>query len=128
MNYAYKGYDVGKDNVLTNGVHQKEAPINGDWNTLKKDTNNLITSIENSIEDVIDSDNEKVKGYKSSLNYLLGNLKNFKGKIDTKSGIVKSDDDDYTDFLENRYYLEKEKSELSVLCSTVNVLKMTEEL
>lgn len=128
MNYAYKGYDVEKDNVLTNGVHQKEVPINGDWNTLKKDTSNLITTIEKSIEDVIDGDNEKVKGYKSSLNYLLGNLKNFKGKIDTKSGIVKSDDDDYTDFLENRYYLEKEKSELSVLCSTVNVLKLTEEL
>ncbi len=128
MKYAYKGYDVEKDNVLTNGVHQKEVPINGDWNTLKKDTNNLITSIENSIENVIDGDNEKVKGYKSSLNYLLGNLKNFKGKIDTKSGIVKSDDDDYTDFLENRYYLEKEKSELSVLCNTVNVLKLTEEL
>lgn len=128
MNYAYKGYGVEKDNILTNGVHQKESPINGDWNTLKEDTVNLIASIENSIETVIEGDNEKVKGYKSSLNYLLGNIKNFKGKIENKSGIVKTDDDDYTVFLENRYYLEKEKSELSVLCNTVNVLKMTEEL
>ncbi len=128
MNYAYKGYGMGNDNILTNGVHQKETPINGDWDTLKKDTSNLISTIETTIVDIVDSDNDKTKGYKNSLNYLLGNLKNFKGKIENKAGIVKTEDDNYTDFLENRYYLEKEKSELSVLCSTVSVLKMTKEM
>ena len=128
MNYAYKGYGMGNDNILTNGVHQKETPINGDWDTLKKDTSNLISAIETTIVDIVDSDNDKTKGYKNSLNYLLGNLKNFKGKIENKTGFVKTEDDNYTDFLENRYYLEKEKSELSVLCSTVSVLKMTKEM
>lgn len=128
MNYAYKGYGMGNDNILTNGVHQKETPINGDWDTLKKDTSNLISTIETTIVDIVDSDNDKTKGYKNSLNYLLGNLKNFKGKIENKAGIVKTEDDNYTDFLENRYYLEKEKSELSVLFSTVSVLKMTKEM
>lgn len=128
MNYAYKGYGMENDNILTNGVHQKETPINGDWDTLKKDTSNLISAIETTIVDIVDSDNDKTKGYKNSLNYLLGNLKNFKGKIENKAGIVKTEDDNYTDFLENRYYLEKEKSELSVLCSTVSVLKMTKEM
>ena len=128
MKYAYKGYGVGNNNILTNGVHQKETPLNGDWDILKKDTSNLISTIENSIGDIVDSDNEKTKGYKSSLNYLLGNLKNFKSKIENKTGVVKTDDDNYTDFLENRYYLEKEKSELSVLCNTVSVLKMTKEM
>ena len=128
MKYAYKGYGVENNNILTNGVHQKETPLNGDWDILKKDTSNLISTIENSIGDIVDSDNEKTKGYKSSLNYLLGNLKNFKGKIENKTGVVKTDDDNYTDFLENRYYLEKEKSELSVLCNTVSVLKMTKEM
>lgn len=128
MKYAYKGYGVENNNILTNGVHQKETPLNGDWDILKKDTSNLISTIENSIGDIVDSVNEKTKGYKSSLNYLLGNLKNFKGKIENKTGVVKTDDDNYTDFLENRYYLEKEKSELSVLCNTVSVLKMTKEM
>lgn len=69
------------DNILTNGVHQKETPINGDWDTLKKDTSNLISAIETTIVDIVDSDNDKTKGYKNFLNYLLGNLKTLKVKL-----------------------------------------------
>ena len=99
-----------------------------DWNKLKNDTDNLISNINTALNDVVDSDNEKVKGYKSSLNHLLNKLKTFQGKIINKNGMVKSDDDDYTLFLENRYYLESQQAELSLLCGTVSVLKLTKEL
>ncbi len=115
-------------NILTSGVYQNNTAISGDWNNLKNDTKALIQSIENSIKDIIDGDNDKIKGYKNSLSNLLSSVNIFYNKLSNKSGIVKANDDDYTVYLEDKFYLEKIKSELSLLCNTVNVLTMTKEI
>lgn len=120
-------------NILTSGVYQNNTAISGDWNNLKNDTKALIQSIENSIKDIIDNNNnnnnnDKIKGYKNSLSNLLSSVNIFYNKLSNKSGIVKANDDDYTVYLEDKFYLEKIKSELSLLCNTVNVLTMTKEI
>lgn len=116
------------DNNLTSGVYQNSSTPNGNWDILKTDSSNLLNNIKNTIENIVDSDNEKVKGYKNSLKNLSTKIENFNSKISTKNGEVKPSEDEYGTFLESRYYLEKENSELTLLCNTVKVLEMTEEM
>ena len=116
------------ENILTNGVNQKEVGINGDWDKLKKDVNDLLENINGIITSLVDTNNEKIKGYKNSLITLVNKIKGFSSKISSKNGIVNCNSDDFPNFLENLYYLETEKSLLSLLSSTVNVLTLTKEL
>lgn len=117
---------MGNDNILTSGVYQNSTPINGNWDLLKNDFNSLLSRIEK-INKIEDNGNPKIIGYKSSLNSIYNTIKNGLGKI-SFSGDVKPNEDIYTIYLENKYFLENKKSELNVLESTYETLTLTKEI